>query len=367
MTIEDEISEVLAGYGIKKASAKVTCLGQGNINDTYLVVAGNRRLVLQRISKDVFPDPKIVVENFFVIHRHLEKILNSLSELSGKLCCATPIRTADGRQLLLDNKGGCWRAQSYIKFAHSPTVVEQLSKAQAISTGSVLATFHHHLSNLNLSLLKNPLPGFHDLPQYLREFDGEVTKITDQVSPSIGRALQYIERYRTLATRLEDALGRGVLHLQPVHGDPKVDNFVYDKNYIARGIIDLDTVGAGLIQHDIGDCLRSSCNRIGESPEELQPPRFDLEICNWILQGYLGSQKELLTEQQADYIFEGVFLITYELGLRFLTDHLRGNTYFKVEKSGDNLQKALVQFGLAEDIAAKEKEIRGLVRSLYRG
>ena len=120
----------------------------------------------------------------------------------------------------------------------------------------------------------------------------------------------------------------------------------------------MDTVGPGLIHSDLGDCLRSACNRSGESVKRAQDIRFDMEICSAILKGYFQKGDTLLSALQRCYIFDVLLLITFELGLRFFTDHLLGNIYFKTEVPGDNLQRAVNQFRLLGEIEKYEQEIR---------
>ena len=125
-------------------------------------------------------------------------------------------------------------------------------------------------------------------------------------------------------------------------------------------LLDLDTVAMGLVHYDLGDCLRSCCNRVGETGHDVLPITFDMSFCQALLDGYFsGPDKQLSMEQRA-YIFDGVLLICYELGVRFFTDHLRGNSYFKVQTDGDNLHRAVNQFRLVDDIAKKELKIRAM-------
>jgi len=163
---------------------------------------------------------------------------------------------------------------------------------------------------------------------------------------------------------LEDAKARGLLAVRPIHGDPKVDNVMIDRaTGRAIGMVDLDTVQPGLIHYDLGDCLRSACNPLGESPAHWQAVRFDLDLARALLQGYLAEARHFLTTTDRGYLYDAIRLIAFELGLRFVTDHLAGDIYFKVEHHGHNLQRALVQFRLCQDIETRESAIRSLLRA----
>jgi hypothetical protein len=132
----------------------------------------------------------------------------------------------------------------------------------------------------------------------------------------------------------------------------------------AIGIIDLDTVKPGLVHYDIGDCLRSGCNPLGEETKEWERVYFDAQMCDAMLKGYLSQASEFLTDDDYEYLFDGIRLIAFELGLRFFTDHLAGDVYFKVKHPNHNLDRALVQFKLTESIEAQEKSIRKMIQKL---
>jgi Ser/Thr protein kinase RdoA (MazF antagonist) len=177
--------------------------------------------------------------------------------------------------------------------------------------------------------------------------------------------LKFVEGRRAFAYILENAREQGKLRLRPVHGDPKVNNVMIEETTgRAISLVDLDTVKPGLIHYDIGDCMRSGCNRLGEETENWEAVHFDPEIGAAILEGYLAQARNFLTPADYEYLFDSIRLIAFELGLRFLTDYLAGNVYFKVKHPGHNLQRALVQFKLTESIEAYEADIRHIIQSM---
>ena len=210
------------------------------------------------------------------------------------------------------------------------------------------------------------MPGFHNLALYLRAFD----TVSREMSRKSGRRLRYcldiVKKYRDRAATLAGAVDAGILKLQPVHGDPKLDNFLFNDRGECFGLLDLDTVSIGLVHHDIGDCLRSCCNPSGETGGDNLQVTFDLQTCRALLEGYFSVVRDM-GRQQRYYIFDGVLLICFELGLRFLTDYLDGNRYFRVEKDDDNLAKAVKQFRLTADVDQKENTIRNLVEHVASG
>jgi Ser/Thr protein kinase RdoA (MazF antagonist) len=177
-----------------------------------------------------------------------------------------------------------------------------------------------------------------------------------------------VEAREELAGVLERAKAAGVLPLRPIHGDPKVNNVLLDaRSGEAIALVDLDTVKPGLVHYDIGDCLRSACNPLGE--ETLTPEKvgFDLQLCAALLEGYGAAAGAILSDADHAYLYDAIRLLSFELGLRFFSDHLAGNVYFHTVRPGHNLDRALVQFHLTASIEAQEQEIRALLAQLREG
>lgn len=354
-----EQKQILAAFSCD-SSVVIRTLGCGNINATYLVDATPQPFVLQQISGAVFPDPVAVMDNFEAICTHLRGIEPNIR--SG-FTMSKPVYTKDGSLFITDSSGGYWRAQQYI---NTLTVSRLDSIVQARSVGRTLARFHLLFHDLHLGKIKDPLPGFHHLHNYLKDYDqveGQGQIEADETSLFCGNI---IESYREQASTLEQARGNNKLTLQPIHGDPKVDNFIFSETGEAVGLLDLDTVGAGLIYHDLGDCLRSGCSTSQESAGKNAQPKFDLQLCRGILEGYFASETKESCQMQPDYIYDGLFAICFELGVRFYTDHLQGNVYFRVEKDGENAERALNQFRLCQDIASRESEIQQLIEFIWK-
>jgi Ser/Thr protein kinase RdoA (MazF antagonist) len=178
--------------------------------------------------------------------------------------------------------------------------------------------------------------------------------------------LRLVSRHRDRAHILEQAKARGHLKLRPIHGDPKVNNVMLDAaTGQAVSLVDLDTVKPGLLHYDIGDCLRSGCNPLGEETEQWEEVRFEPDLCRAVLEGYLSLARGFLTPSDYAYLYDAVSLIAFELGLRFFTDYLEGDVYFKASRPEHNLARALVQFKLAESIASQTAAVQALIQDLH--
>lgn len=333
------------------AVAQITPLGNGLINDTYLVATPSSPFVLQRINCTVFPVPEQIMVNLTTLNQHIAK----KNSASVKLQIPAILQTTDKKSLYQDTNGDFWRALSFIANTESIETIHSISDAE--QAGFALGHFHRLISDLDASLLHDTLPGFHITPEYLKHYYQVLPK---RANGENRYCAEFIARFQSIADDLEAAKQQGLLPLRVIHGDPKLNNFLFDKHSRKIvSIIDLDTVKPGLIHYDIGDCVRSCCHNAG-------PVEFNLDICTALLKSYLNEVGAFFTEHDYYYLYPAIRLIPFELGIRFYTDYLEGNRYFKVTEHGQNLQRAISQFRLCESIMAQEPAIQGLISQLQK-
>jgi Ser/Thr protein kinase RdoA (MazF antagonist) len=342
----------------------VAAFGSGNINDTFLVtLEGGERFVLQRINTQVFQQPHLVMQNMRVFSEHVHECLDGDTFcLERRWEVPRVLRTREGKDSHTVD-GLFWRSISFIENSSTFDRVRDLHHAREVGSG--LGLFHRTIDNLSTDLLADTLPGFHITPSYLAQFDEVLSSKVVPKSPEVSHCLQFIEDRRNWVTVLEDAKKVGKLPLRVIHGDPKINNFLID-NHTDRCIsmIDLDTVKPGLVHYDIGDCLRSGCNPLGEETPDWQAVHFEPELGQAMLQGYLETASEFLTDYDYEYIYDSMRLIAFELGLRFFTDYLNGSVYFKTQYPEHNLLRALVQFRLTESIESQQATIGNIIRDV---
>ncbi|NMF58617.1 phosphotransferase enzyme family protein [Pseudanabaena yagii] len=337
--------------------------GSGNINDTFLVSRQgiDQPFVLQRLNTNVFREPELVMQNMRIYGEHVRDRLKN-TPLDRQWTVPQVLSTQQGQDYYQTENGEFWRSLSFIADSQSFDAMENSEQAQEV--GYALGTFHHLTSDLEVEKLADTLEGFHITPRYLGQYEEVLAQSNITRSAEVDYCLQIVSDHQGLAHILEDAKASGKLPLRTMHGDPKVNNILFDKQTnLAVSVIDLDTVKSGLIHYDIGDCLRSGCNPAGEEIEDWESVEFDVELCEAILQGYLSTAQSFLTEYDYDYIYDAVRVITFELGLRFFTDYLAGNVYFHVKYPEHNLLRSLVQFRLLESIEAQKSVINQIVIS----
>lgn len=339
--------------------------GNGNINNTFLVTVGGKgqkHFILQRINTHVFRQPQLVMRNMRICTEHVLRRLQRTPLSAGSRWEVPRVLFAlNGRDHWIAPDGSFWRAISYIGDSQSLDTIKDIDHAKEV--GYALGMFHTLLNDLAPDSLSDTLEGFHITPFYLRHYEEVLAKGCAVKSTEVDYCLRFVGDRKDWAHVLENAKEQGRLHIRPIHGDPKVNNIMMDTTTgRAVSIIDLDTVKPGLVHYDIGDCLRSGCNPLGEETDQWEKVRFDADFCRAILQGYLSLAKECLTENDLFHIYDSIRLIAFELGVRFFADYLEGNIYFKVRHPEHNLTRALVQFKLTESIESQETAIRKIIR-----
>lgn len=344
--------------------------GDGNVNDTYIVIFrttfSEEKFILQRISRAVFPKPLHIIHNMKLLTEHAHAKLDAEADTADRIWQLPKlIKSKSGDDFIIDDDGNYWRAISLIASAHSYEKVQNME--HAFEVGTVLGKFHETVNDLSSELLQDPLPGFHETPKYLLKYD-KISQNTSakkmlNFSQETDNCRRFIEERRAFATILEDAKLAGKLQLRPIHGDPKISNIMIDDD-TGKGtcVVDLDTVKPGLVHYDFGDCMRSCCNPAGEESDDISKVFFDTDLFSAITQGYMTFGRKFLTTSDKHYLYDSIRLITFELGLRFFTDHLAGNVYFKTRYDCHNLQRAMVQFKLVESIETRKAIIMDILK-----
>ncbi len=334
--------------------------GAGNINDTFLVTLHHgKQLVLQRVNPAVFKEPHLIQHNLRIVTDHLERQIKNNPNLKDHFTPLVLYQGENGDSYQAED-GSVWRLVNLVPGNTHETISKP---SQAEDLGHCLGIFHRLLSTLEPTKLTDTLPGFHHTSACLDKYDLVRAEHEQNHDPSIEFCHLFIEKRRTLATLLDDApeLSRSI-----IHGDPKVANFLFDDdNDRVISLIDLDTVRHGLLLHDVGDALRSCCNPIGESPPAPEHVHFNPDLFTAWLKGYLDEVEMLLTNVDKAHIVQAVRVLAFELGLRFVTDHLEGDHYFKTRYPGHNLVRAKVQFRLVQSIEDQLETLQSIVNNVF--
>jgi Ser/Thr protein kinase RdoA (MazF antagonist) len=342
----------------ENALAGIVPLDAGNINDTYTIIlrSGERR-ILQRLNQEVFSDPRAVMHNMRTVLDHLHNEMEKKPAGTEHFQVLSLFRGKSGDWFQSDD-GSAWRM---ISLVGESTTCSSIDFRQSRELGRGLGFFHRLLHSLDPAKLVDTLPDIHNTRKYLHLYNKILSRNGRADTPEEKYCGEFIDRNRQqflLPESIEKKLTHGV-----IHGDPKVDNFLFDtEKQRVISLIDLDTVKPGLLLEDIGDALRSSCNAAGETPVQAERVIFDADLFQAWIKGYFSQVDHILTASDHGHIVHFTRLIAFELGLRFYSDYLDGNRYFKVGFPEQNLQRAITQFHLVRSIEKQWNLLQSLVR-----
>ncbi len=363
------IHSIIKAFNFKGTYIEAQLYGFGHINDTYAVHFANsdgslHRYILQRINHNVFKQPEALMGNIEGITKYLRK---AIIDASGNPARETLnlVPAYNGKSYYKDDDGNYWRAYIFIEGARTYQVVEK--PEHFYKAGKAFGTFQKLLDSYPASTLSETIPNFHNTKKRFEAFVEAVEKDSTgrakDVRPEIEFALARGAEMGTLVELLES----GKLPLRVTHNDTKFNNVMID-DLTGDGIcvIDLDTVMPGLSLYDFGDSIRFGANPAAEDEKDLEKVWMDMKLFEEFTRGFLEAAGDSLTEAELDYLPLSARVMTYECGIRFLTDHLNGDTYFKIHREGHNLDRARTQFKLVADMELKHGLMVQAVKK-YRG
>jgi Ser/Thr protein kinase RdoA (MazF antagonist) len=322
-----------------------TPLGNGHINDTYCVACRHGRFVLQRINHQVFRDPVALMDNVERVTAHLG---------SPQL-----IRARDGRPYCRDEAGNFWRMYNFIENARTFDTAE--SPRQAFEAAKAFGRFQNSLADLPAPRLRETIPDFHHTPKRFAALQQAIAADARNRALSAVAEIEFACRHEPMAGTLINAR----LPERTTHNDTKFNNVLFDDvTGVAVCVIDLDTVMPGLALHDFGDMVRSTTSPAAEDERDLTKVRMQWEMFEPLAQGYFEAAGSFLTKAERQLLAFSGKLITLEVGIRFLTDYLNGDTYFKVHRPDQNLDRCRTQFKLVESIEQTEERMCRLLETL---
>ena len=348
-----DLRDLLDRFSLPGPCAHIEPFGSGLINATWRCsVSGSdgvRRYIVQRLNASVFPRPDLVMENIVTVTGHILDRLRreGMSDLASGTPTLVPAR--DGRPFIIDGAGAYWRVYRFIEGGRVFDRVQGVEHAYEV--GRALGRFQALLTDLAPGRLHDILPGFHHTPRYLQELRNAARTDAAGRRSEVLRELEAVEGHEDLAGQLLGPLEAHCIPIRVVHNDPKVNNVLIHRG-TGKGIcmLDLDTVKPGTVLFDFGDCVRSAANPAGEDAIDQDRVHFDQACYDAVRAGYLDEAGPFLTRDEIALLPVSVKVITIELAIRFLADHLRGDTYFRTAYPGQNLHRARVQFRLFERI-----------------
>lgn len=362
-----DIKSIGAAFGILGEFIEAAPYGSGHINDTYAAVydqAGSRiRYIHQRINHLVFKDPPSLMQNIHRVTTQLQRrlALRESTERSRRTLCT--LEAKDGLPYFKDSEGNFWRTYLFIENARTYDVVQ--SNGQATQAAQAFGEFQKSLADLPGGRLHETIPNFHNTPWRLANLEAAQNADTTRRLAGCRVETDYAMAQKDKVGRLLTMQAAGLLPERVTHNDTKLNNVMID-DVTGEGIcvIDLDTVMPGLAAYDFGDMVRTATMPVKEDERDLSKVVMQWDKFEALTRGYLSSAGSFLNSHEKETLPFAGWLITFEIGMRFLTDHLSGDSYFKIQREGQNLDRARTQFALARDIEKNLPKMQALVDSL---
>ena len=338
--------------------------GSGHINDTYLLTfeiaeMGTIKVILQRMNKNIFTKPIELMENILNVTSYLRK---KIIENGGDPDRETlnVIRTVDDMPYFVDSEGEYWRSYKFITDATSYDQVE--SPEDFYQSAVAFGNFQRLLAEYPAETLHETIEGFHDTKARFQVFKKAVEDDVCGRAASVQKEIQFVLEHEHLANVFADLLEKKEIPLRVTHNDTKLNNIMLD-NKTRKGIcvIDLDTVMPGLAMNDFGDSIRFGASTATEDEQDLSKVSCDMELFDLYAKGFIEGCGGKLTEKEIDLMPTGAMVMTFECGMRFLTDYLQGDTYFKIHRENHNLDRCRTQFKLVKDMEAKWDTMREII------
>ena len=348
------LRQVLEAYDLPATVLGAVRYGQGHINDTFCVVCQPQegdavRFILQGMSLAAFPHPEELMENFVGITSYLRSqiIARGGDPLRETLSL---VKTRDGRDYYTDETGKVWRMMPFIEGTDCfQSATPELFEASARSFGH----FQSMLKDYPAETLHETIVNFHNTEDRLRKFQAALAAAPKDLTDTCRAEVDIVLARQADCSVAMEALRQGKLPLRVTHNDTKLNNVLMDrKTGEAVCVIDLDTVMPGLSVNDFGDSIRFGANHCDEDERDMNKVHFDLNLFDAYTQGFLEGADGALTPAELDYLPWGARLITLECGIRFLTDYLEGDKYFRIHRPGQNLDRCRTQFKLVADMEA---------------
>lgn len=365
-----DLEDALYAFGFGPQCSYVKPFGEGHINETYAVYMPTERgeefaYILQRVNNNVFKDPAGVMENIFGVTEYLRNVVREEGGDPDRetLSC---IKTKNGCTYFEDSEGQPWRSYHYISNSVCYQLVEDAE--QFYQSGASFGHFLKQLGNYPAASLKETIPDFHNTVKRFENFQIALKRDIKNRAVTCKQEIQFVLNRKEDCKVLVEQQEEGILPIRVTHNDTKLNNILFDAD-TGKGlcIIDLDTIMPGLAANDFGDSIRFGAATAEEDEKDLSKVHFDISLYELYTKGYLEETRDVLTIEEAESLAWGARLMTLECGMRFLTDYLQGDTYFKTAYPEHNLVRARTQFRLVDEMEQQFEKMKEIAAKYYGG
>ena len=361
----EKLSNVVKKFGIPGDASSYKILKGGNINDTYVLNLNERgqpkSYIIQRINYKVFTEPEKVMENFDSVTRHIYNKLRHRGEKDAMRKTIKVYHRSNGESLYVDGDD-YWRVVSFVYDAISldePTV-ETIKNA-----GIGFSNFQKELDDFPINSLHETIRDFHNTPKRLNDFFDAVKKDVAKRAESVKTEIEWIKSKSHYSDFFYKLYEQNKIKLRVTHNDTKCNNIMIDsKTLEPLAVIDLDTVMPGFAAYDFGDAIRSAAATAPEDETDLSKMKMNFEMYKSFTEGYIPPLRDILLPSELETLPYGAIVMTYELVIRFLSDYLNGDVYFKISRENHNLDRARAQIKLFESMEEQLPKMLSVVKEI---
>ena len=357
--------EIAKQFATEGTIGEIKMHGGGHINDSYHLVnttANQPDYLLQRVNHYVFKDVDLLMRNMSIVTEHISDIVAQRDPAGLSRRSLRIIPTITGRTYYKDPDGNFWRLLNFIK---DHVVFESTRDPVLAYEGArMFGNFTSMLSSLNASELGDTIPRFHDLRWRLSQLKESIKENAAGRLHLVNEEIRYVESSSELMLTVQELGEKGAIPLRIAHHDTKISNVLFDLDHKGLCVIDLDTVMPGYVHSDFGDGIRTFTNTGEEDDEILENISLDLELFESFASGFLESTRKVLNQTEIDTLVYGGLLLPFMQGVRFLTDYIAGDVYYKIKHKEHNLVRTRAQFKLTQDGEAKLEKMQEIIKKL---
>lgn len=360
--LNDELYKITENFAIDGNVISAEPYGEGHINTTYKIVTDKVNYILQRINHSLFGNVDALMKNIVSVTEFLKvKIAARGGDPDRETL--TVVRTTDGKSFFFDGKE-YYRMYVFIENATSYQAVKR--PEDFYQTAVAFGNFSNLLAGFDADALYESIPHFHDTAKRYGDFCDAVKKDAAGRVHETEKEIKFVTDRENITSKITAKLADGTIPLKVTHNDTKLNNIMIDdKTGKAVCVIDLDTVMPGSILYDFGDSIRFGCNTAAEDEINTDKVDFDINLFRTFADGYIYSQRETITPAEAENLAFSAILMTFECGMRFLTDYLSGDTYFAIRRDKHNLDRCRTQFRLVEIMERRLDEMNRICREFF--
>ncbi|MGA3013390.1 MAG: aminoglycoside phosphotransferase family protein [Bacteroidales bacterium] len=358
------ISQVFKEFQTNTRFVSARRIGTGHINDTYKIETHtpNLSFVLQRINSSVFKDIPGLMKNIEIITQHIENKIISGDPDATSFSMLKLISTNNQKSIFYDEFGDYWRLYNFIEGTESIDVVENTELAY--KGGKAFGLFQQLTSDIPIEILKETIPLFHDVDMRLERFYKTIHEDPEDRVKKLSREIRFVKEREMEMKTIKNLVKEGKIPIRVTHNDTKFNNILFDRDKNAVCVVDLDTVMPGSILYDFGDAIRTGVNRVNEDEKDLEKVGIELNLFRAYSEGYLEQAGKILNKAEISHLAFSAKYMTYLIGLRFLTDYLDGDHYYRIKHPNHNLQRARSQFRFLESMEEEFDQMKRIISDI---